>query len=592
MEGRLAVVVGGGNVAVRRVAGLRTVRADILVVAPALSPSLEDLASRGRITVRRRGYEPADLHGAWLVLACTDQPEVNAAVAADAERQHTWCVRADDATDSMAWVPAVGRPADITVAVNAGRNPRRAAALRDQFAELVETAAKRDVKRDVKQDTTQDQVTDTGPRGGRVSIVGGGPGDPGLITVAGLRRLREADVVVTDRLAPAAVLADLPQDVQVIDAGKVPGGAAMGQDHINRLLVEHARAGRSVVRLKGGDPFVFGRGSEEVAACLAGGVPVTVVPGVTSAIAVPAAAGIPVTHRGVSQGFTVVSGHVSPSDPASTVDWAALVRSGTTLVLLMAVDHLPDIARSLLAAGLDPATPAACITDGWTRHQRVVTASVRELEMAMRQARAANPAVIVIGEVARFASQSPAAPDAGGPAHRVLVLGGTRSGKSAVAEEMLAGFGCVDYVATGAPGIDDPEWQARVAAHQQRRPARWRTVETLDLAGVLSSPDIATPVLIECLNTWLARIMDDCGVWSGGPDADGALAARTDGLVAAWRASPRHVVAVSSEVGSGIVPATASARRFCDELGQLNARIAADCEEVWLCTAGIAQRLR
>jgi adenosylcobinamide kinase/adenosylcobinamide-phosphate guanylyltransferase len=157
---------------------------------------------------------------------------------------------------------------------------------------------------------------------------------------------------------------------------------------------------------------------------------------------------------------------------------------------------------------------------------------------------------------------------------------------------MLAGFGCVDYVATGAPGIDDPEWQARVAAHQQRRPARWRTVETLDLAGVLSSPDIATPVLIECLNTWLARIMDDCGVWSGGPDADGALAARTDGLVAAWRASPRRVVAVSSEVGSGIVPATASARRFCDELGQLNARIAADCEEVWLCTAGIAQRLR
>lgn len=549
MRDRLAVVVGGGNLAVRRVAGLRAARADILVVAPALSPSLEDLASRGRITVRRRGYEPADLHGAWLVLACTDQPEVNAAVAADAERQQTWCVRADDAT---------GAP------------------------------------------VRQDQVTGT-PKAkananakGGVSIVGGGPGDPELITVAGLRRLREADVVVTDRLAPAEMLADLPQDVQVIDAGKVPGGAAMRQDHINRLLVEHARAGRSVVRLKGGDPFVFGRGSEEVAACLSAGVPVTVVPGVTSAVAVPAAAGVPVTHRGLSQGFTVVSGHVSPSDPASTVDWAALVRGGTTLVLLMAVDHLSAIAEALVAAGLDPATPAVCVTDGWTRYQRVVTASVTELGTAMREAGAANPAVIVIGEVARFASQSPPdeEPDALRPARRVLVLGGTRSGKSAVAEEMLTGFGCVDYVATGAQGTGDPEWQARIRKHQQRRPAQWRTLETLDLVGVLSSRDAGTPVLIDCLSTWLARVMDDCGVWSGGPDADGELAARTDGLVAAWRASPRHVVAVSSEVGSGIVPATASARRFCDELGQLNARVADCCEEVWLCTAGIAQRLR
>ena len=585
MHDRLAVVVGGGNLAVRRVAGLRAARADILVVAPALSPSLEDLASRGRITVRRRGYEPADLHGAWLVLACTDQPEVNAAVAADAERQRTWCVRADDATGAAVW--------------------------QDQVTGSAKAKAKAIAKAEAK---------------GGVSIVGGGPGDPELITVAGLRRLREADVVVTDRLAPAEMLADLPQDVQVIDAGKVPGGASMRQDHINRLLVEHARAGRSVVRLKGGDPFVFGRGSEEVAACLSAGVPVTVVPGVTSAVAVPAAAGVPVTHRGLSQGFTVVSGHVSPSDPASTVDWAALVRGGTTLVLLMAVDHLSAIAEALVAAGLDPATPAACVTDGWTRYQRVVTASVTELGTAMREARAANPAVIVIGEVARFASQSlarsqldaepdtgldaepdtglDAEPDTGldaepdtepdtvRPARRVLVLGGTRSGKSAVAEDILTGFGCVDYVATGARGTGDPEWQARIRKHQQRRPAQWRTLETLDLAGVLSSRDVATPVLIDCLSTWLARVMDDCDVWSGGQDADGELAARTDGLVAAWRASPRHVVAVSSEVGSGIVPATASARRFCDELGQLNARIAACCEEVWLCTAGIAQRLR
>jgi adenosylcobinamide kinase/adenosylcobinamide-phosphate guanylyltransferase len=157
---------------------------------------------------------------------------------------------------------------------------------------------------------------------------------------------------------------------------------------------------------------------------------------------------------------------------------------------------------------------------------------------------------------------------------------------------MLAGDGPVDYVATGAPpGSGDAEWDAKVAEHRSRRPAHWRTVETLALAEVLAAPATA-PVLVDCLTTWLARVMDDCGAWDGGQGAARALAARTGEILGAWRLTRRHVVAVSSEIGSGVVPGTASGRRFRDELGRLNARIAADSDEVWLCTAGIARRLR
>jgi uroporphyrin-III C-methyltransferase/precorrin-2 dehydrogenase/sirohydrochlorin ferrochelatase len=690
LAGRRVVVVGGGSVAFRRVAGLRAAGADILVVSPQLSPTLGDLADRGVIAARRRGYEPGDLDGAWLVFACTDQPSVNTAVAADAERQRIWCVRADDAAASAAWVPAVGRSGAVTVAVNAGRNPRRAAALRDRWVETVAAEGRSADK--------EEELAGEGEAGrGRVWVVGGGPGDPGLITVTGLRLLREADVVVADRLAPLELLEELSPGADVIDAAKVPGGPAMRQDHINHALVEHARAGRAVVRLKGGDPFVFGRGREEVEACLTAGVPVTVVPGLTSAIAVPAAAGIPVTHRGLSQGFCVLAGHVSPDDPRSSVDWAALARSGMTLVLLMAIDHLAAITGALLAAGLGAGTPCAAVSDGWTRRQRVVTSPLRDLAATVTEAGIANPAVVVIGDVAGLARTSPglpgdfgpadpvagapaapsaagpdpASPDPAGPARpagpagtaspaataspgatanwvpapvhpvgaattvsaaaapsrprRVLVLGGARSGKSATAEGMLAGQPCVEYVATGAPpGEGDDEWDARVREHRERRPARWRTVETLAVADVLaagapppsllfppprsafpapalrarrrSAPDPAPPVLVDCLTTWLARVMDDCGAWDAA-SADRAAAGRAvaghvDRLLNAWQRTRRHVVAVSSEIGSGVVPETAAGRRFRDELGRLNARVAAASDEVWLCTAGIARRLR
>ena len=185
-----------------------------------------------------------------------------------------------------------------------------------------------------------------------------------------------------------------------------------------------------------------------------------------------------------------------------------------------------------------------------------------------------------------------------GRGYRVLVLGGARSGKSVTAERLLAGRDQVDYVATGAvPDASDPAWAARVAIHRERRPPHWATLETRDLEGVLAAPDLsaqqlATPVLVDCLSTWLAGVMDECGLWSAAPGADKALAARVDGLLDAWRATRRIVVAVSSEVGSGVVPATASGARYRDELGLLNTRVAAQGQQVWLCTAGIPRRLR
>jgi adenosylcobinamide kinase/adenosylcobinamide-phosphate guanylyltransferase len=191
----------------------------------------------------------------------------------------------------------------------------------------------------------------------------------------------------------------------------------------------------------------------------------------------------------------------------------------------------------------------------------------------------------------------PGRPRRGRP-FRVLVLGGARSGKSVAAERMLAGRDRVDYVACGRP-VDgtDPSWAERVRLHQERRPPHWTTLETLDLESVLGRAGQPqdrqpSPVLVDCLSTWLAGVMDECGLWAGRAGADKELGARRDGLLHAWRSTRRVVVAVSNEVGSGVVPATASGVRYRDELGLLNALIAAECEQVWLCTAGIPRRLR
>jgi uroporphyrin-III C-methyltransferase/precorrin-2 dehydrogenase/sirohydrochlorin ferrochelatase len=308
-------------------------------------------------------------------------------------------VRSDDAEEATAWTPAVGRHGPLTVAVLGSRDPRRSASVRDAIVDRLrsgEIAAPKDRRRMPG-----------------VVLVGGGPGDPELITVAGRRALQEAEVVIADRLAPRALLAELGPDVELIDATKLPRGRAADQGGINEVMVQRALAGKSVVRFKGGDPFVFGRGFEEAIACAEAGVPFRVVPGITSAVSVPALGGIPVTHRGVAHEFTVVSGHIPPGHPDSLVDWEALARLRGTLVLLMAVENLPAITSALLAAGRDPRTPAAVVQDGSMASQRLVHGELADIAAASADAGIRPPAIVVIGDVVGVAREVAAPQPAG-----------------------------------------------------------------------------------------------------------------------------------------------------------------------------------
>ncbi|MGY1729788.1 uroporphyrinogen-III C-methyltransferase [Geodermatophilus sp. SYSU D01062] len=386
---RRVVVVGGGQVAHRRVAGLLEARARVTVVSPAVTPALEALVAPGSLTWVRRGWQPGDLDGAWYAVAATDDPAVNAAVAEEAERLRVFCARADDRSASSVWTPAVGRQGDLVIGVHGGGDPQRAVGVRDAVvAGLTDGSIRDRAAREPE-----------GGRAGSVVLVGGGPGDPGLITVRGQQAVAQADVVLADHLAPQSLLASLPPEVEVIDASKLPRGRSMAQEQINALLVEHALAGRRVVRLKGGDPFVFGRGMEELEACVAAGVPVEVVPGVTSAIAVPALAGIPVTHRGLTHEFVVVSGHVPPGHPQSLVDWAALGRLRGTVVVLMGVDTAGAIAAALVEHGRAPDTPVAVVADGSTATQRAVRTTLAGLAGTLADEGIRPPAVWVVGEV-------------------------------------------------------------------------------------------------------------------------------------------------------------------------------------------------
>ena len=386
LAGRRAVVVGGGPVALRRTRTLLESGANVVVIAPVVLPELAALP----VTILLRRYRPGDLAAAWLAHAATDDPVVNARVAAEAERSRIWCVRADDGAASPAWVPAVTRQGEVTVAVTSGRDPARSKQLRAAIALALA-------------DGTLSVRPGRGlPGVGSVALIGGGPGDPGLITVLGRRLLSEADVVVVDKLAPRSLLAELDPDVEIIDAGKQPHAHNLTQAQISELIVARALAGERVARLKGGDPFVFGRGGEEAIACVRAGVPFQVVPGVTSAIAVPAWAGIPVTHRGVTQDFSVISAHLDPSQPGATVDWDAMARGGGTLVLLMAVTHLDAVAAELVKRGRSAVTPVAVITDGTTPRQQVLTSTLGDVASAAAAAGVRPPAIVVVGDVVRL----------------------------------------------------------------------------------------------------------------------------------------------------------------------------------------------
>ncbi len=247
---------------------------------------------------------------------------------------------------------------------------------------------------------TGDQVTGDQPSRGRVTLLGGGPGDPDLITVAGLRALRNADVIVYDRLVPMPLLDEARPGAELIEVGKVPRGPFTPQERINQILVEKASEGLDVVRFKGGDPFVFGRGGEEWIACREAGIEVSTIPGISSSIAAAELAGIPVTHRGVATGFTVVSGHVAPDDERNDIDWRGLATAGTTIVILMGVKNLPAITAELIDAGLDPSTPAAVIADAALPTMRSIVGTTAGIADDAAAAGIEPPAVCVIGAVA------------------------------------------------------------------------------------------------------------------------------------------------------------------------------------------------
>jgi len=385
LAGRKVVVVGGGHVAQRRVPALLAAGAVVEVVSPAVTPAIEGLVGSGEVTWHERGFEAADLDDAWYVIAATDVRAVNEEVSRAAEERRVFCVRSDDATRASAWTPAVGRHAGVTVAVLGNRQPQRSAAVRDEIVSALRDGV---IDAEAHRDRTPGVV-----------LVGGGPGDPELVTVAARRALSEADVVVADRLAPRELLGELSPDVELVDVAKLPRGRSASQDEINRVIVERAREGKRVVRFKGGDPFVFGRGYEEAIACAEAGVPCTVVPGVTSAISVPARVGIPVTHRGVAHEFTVVSGHVPPDHDSSLVDWDALARMRGTVVLLMAVHNLPAIADRLVAGGRAPSTPVAVVAEGTMPGERTVLSTLETVAADVEREDVRPPAIVVVGDV-------------------------------------------------------------------------------------------------------------------------------------------------------------------------------------------------
>ncbi|HLL65557.1 MAG TPA: uroporphyrinogen-III C-methyltransferase [Micromonosporaceae bacterium] len=389
LEGLRVLVVGGGAVATRRIPALLDAGAAVVLVAPEITPALRALADAGRLEWVPRPFRPADTEGSWLVHVAVNDPVAADAVSAAAAERRIFCVRADDRAAATAWTPAVTRHGPVTVAVLGGGDPRRSVAVRDAIRRMLWGGAAADPA------AGEDGAL---PHRG-VALVGAGPGDPELITVRGRRLLAAADVVVVDRLAPGLLLDELRPGVEVVDASKIPYGPSKTQEEINRILVDRALTGQFVVRLKGGDPYVFGRGGEEVLACSEAGVPVLVVPGVTSAIAVPSAVGIPVTHRGVAHEFTVVSGHLPPGHPESLVDWAALGRLRGTVCVLMGLKHLEAIAAALRDGGRSPQTPVAVVQDGTTTGQRVVRGTVATIAAVVAAAGLQPPALVVVGPV-------------------------------------------------------------------------------------------------------------------------------------------------------------------------------------------------
>ncbi len=471
LRGRRCLVVGGGAVALRKVLGLLEEGAQVTVVTPQAVADLEEQARSGRVALETREYRPGEASGYALVLAATDQRDVNRQVFDDAEAAGVWVNVADDPELCSFHLPARLRRGQLQVAIGSGgRAPfatrrvrqlleRRlgpewqpwadtAARFRDEvrrrglpvaerekafelfFGETVDPQGLRArVPSAEEQDAwieaagggrrpgpNRERSTPSGPDGqaGFVSLVGAGPGCAGLLTLRGRQRLLAAQDVVYDRLAVPALPCDLPGDVKLHPVGKEAGQHPMPQDEINALLVRLGREGRRAVRLKGGDPAVFGRGGEEAEALAAAGIPFEIVPGVTSGVAVPAWIGVPVTHRGEAVRLTLVTAHESIKRGGPQVRWDLMAQDPhATIVGYMGVTALPNVVSELLRSGMSPKTPAAMVQHGSTAAQRSVVSTLADLPDAVVEAGLGPPGLFVIGpsvEHARrldWASQRP-----------------------------------------------------------------------------------------------------------------------------------------------------------------------------------------
>ncbi len=437
------LIVGGGEVAARKISLLREAGAAITVVAPQLSPSIETRVLQGMDWIPRR-FESADVRDMRLVIAATDDRELNAAVAEAARNANVPVNVVDNAKLSTFIVPAIVDRSPLVVAISSGgAAPMLATRIRARIEAMVDEswgrvaqfadrwrinmrAALPDLRvrrqfydwlldgpvaaavragRESEADRLIESELANGPKtpAGKVMLVGAGPGDPGLLTLHALRALQQADVILTDRLVSKEILAVARREAEVIDVGKEPGGHSEKQDRINRLLVVHARRGRFVVRLKGGDPFIFGRGGEELEYLYRHGIAYEIVPGITAALACAAYAGIPLTHREHAHGLQFVTAHCRES--LDNVDWRGLARPGQTLAIYMGVADLAVVRDRLIEAGMSPTTPAAMVQNGTLPQQRIVVTELAQLPDAAHRQAIASPAMLFIGEVAGFAAQ-------------------------------------------------------------------------------------------------------------------------------------------------------------------------------------------
>ncbi|HGM5254593.1 TPA: siroheme synthase CysG [Serratia marcescens] len=445
LKQRPVLVVGGGDVAARKVSLLQRAGAEIRIVAQSLSPELEQQRQQGRVLWLGKTFDPQQLDDVFLAIAATDDNALNAAVFAEADKRRVLANVVDDQPRCSFIFPSIIDRSPLVVAVSSsGQAPVLARLLREKleallpaslgqmaqvagrwrgqvkqrlasigerrrfwentfggrFATLVANGQTAQAERQLEQDLHRFAAGDEGAQG-EIALVGAGPGDVGLLTLRGLQVMQQADVVLYDHLVSGEILDLVRRDAERICVGKRAGAHSVIQEETNRLLVELAQQGKRVVRLKGGDPFIFGRGGEELQVAAAAGIPFQVVPGVTAAAGATAYAGIPLTHRDHAQSVTFITGHCRPDGDG--LDWADLARARQTLAIYMGTMKAADISQRLIAHGRDAATPVAVISRGTRADQQVQIGTLEQLEYLAQ--RAPLPALLVVGEVVELHHQ-------------------------------------------------------------------------------------------------------------------------------------------------------------------------------------------